>query len=166
MKLKSILTLSILALTSQIILANEIMVGSKNPDELFTSKNPKLHSNKQVVYHIVKDLLEANQWSEAYKYISNEYIQHNPNAESGLNNVVKFFTEVLKVKPTPIPNKITKSKIISVTAEGDLVTVAYVREVTDEKNPANKYTTTWFDMWRIKDGKAQEHWDPATLLGK
>ena len=26
----------------------------------------------------------------------------------------------------------------------------------------NAYTTTWFDMWRIKDGKADEHWDPAT----
>ena len=21
----------------------------------------------------------------------------------------------------------------------------------------------WFDMWRIKDGKADEHWDPATI---
>jgi predicted SnoaL-like aldol condensation-catalyzing enzyme len=25
------------------------------------------------------------------------------------------------------------------------------------------YTTTHFDMWRIKDGKADEHWDAATL---
>jgi len=23
------------------------------------------------------------------------------------------------------------------------------------------YTTTWFDMWRFVDGKADEHWDPA-----
>ena len=21
----------------------------------------------------------------------------------------------------------------------------------------------WFDMWRIKDGKADEHWDGATI---
>ena len=21
----------------------------------------------------------------------------------------------------------------------------------------------WFDMWRFVDGKADEHWDPATL---
>jgi predicted SnoaL-like aldol condensation-catalyzing enzyme len=42
------------------------------------------------------------------------------------------------------------------------VTVAYVREMKDPKDPAKNYTTTWFDMWRFKDGKADEHWDPAT----
>jgi len=35
--------------------------------------------------------------------------------------------------------------------------VAYVHELTG-------YTTTWFDMWRFKDGKADEHWDPATRV--
>ena len=70
-------------------------------------------------------------------------------------------TEVVKAKPSAIPEKM-KSKIVSVVAEGDLVTVAYVREVKDPKDPARTYTTTWFDMWRIKDGKADEHWDPAT----
>jgi predicted SnoaL-like aldol condensation-catalyzing enzyme len=43
-----------------------------------------------------------------------------------------------------------------------LILVAYVRELKDPKDPAKTYTTTWFDMWRFKDGKADEHWDPAT----
>jgi LysR family glycine cleavage system transcriptional activator len=30
-------------------------------------------------------------------------------------------------------------------------------------NPSQSYTTTWFDTWRFVDGKADEHWDPATL---
>jgi len=55
-----------------------------------------------------------------------------------------------------------KSKIVAVLAQGDLVVVAYVRERQDSKDPTLKYTTTWFDMWRFKDGKADEHWDPAT----
>jgi predicted SnoaL-like aldol condensation-catalyzing enzyme len=25
------------------------------------------------------------------------------------------------------------------------------------------YSTTWFDTWRFVDGKADEHWDPATI---
>ncbi len=29
--------------------------------------------------------------------------------------------------------------------------------------PTKSYTTTWFDTWRFVDGKADEHWDPATL---
>jgi predicted SnoaL-like aldol condensation-catalyzing enzyme len=67
----------------------------------------------------------------------------------------------MKVKPTPVSEKM-KSKIVAVLAEGDLVTVAYVLDMKDPKDPTKTYTTTWFDMWRFKDGKADEHWDPAT----
>ena len=51
---------------------------------------------------------------------------------------MKYFTEVRKVKPVPIPAKM-KTKVVAVVAEGDLVVVAYVRELKDA-------TTTWFDM--------------------
>lgn len=90
-----------------------------------------------------------------------EAIFHNPPAASGRSGVVAFFTEVLKVEPTPIPTKI-KTKVVSVTAEGDIVVASYVRELKDPKDPSKDYTTTWFDMWRIIGEKADEHWDPAT----
>jgi predicted SnoaL-like aldol condensation-catalyzing enzyme len=54
-------------------------------------------------------------------------------------------------------------KVVSVVAEGDLVVVATVRELPNPSEKGKTYTTTWFDMWRIKDGKADEHWDGATL---
>jgi len=134
---------------------------SPDPESLFTSTDPKLHANKQVVMHIVRDLLEANHWSDADKYITAEYTQHNPMVASGLAPVVKFFGSRT---PTPLPDaKSWKTKVVSVTAEGDLVVVAYVRELPDPRDPAKTYTTTWFDMWRIKDGKADEHWDCAAL---
>jgi Ca2+-transporting ATPase len=44
---------------------------------------------------------------------------------------------------------------------GDLVVLAFARENTDPKDAAKKYTTTWFDMFRIEHGKIAEHWDPA-----
>jgi len=44
--------------------------------------------------------------------------------------------------------------------------VAYVRELNAAKDSSQRYTTTWFDMWRFKDGKADEHWDPATRMGQ
>ena len=65
------------------------------------------------------------------------------------------------MKPTPIPAHLTYG-IVSVVAEGDLVTVAISREQTDPSDPSKKYTTTWFDQYRMVDGKADEHWDPAT----
>ena len=138
--------------------AREPVVGGRDPDALFHSSDPTLTANKQAAEHIVKDLLEAGHWELADKYLTEGYIQYNPNAASGRAGVVKYFTEVRKVKPMPIPEKM-KTKVVSVVAERDLVVVAYVRDVKE-------YTTTWFDMWRFKDGKADEHWDAATRMGE
>ncbi len=138
------------------------VVGNPDPESLFTDPNPKLNANKQVVLHIVRDLLEANHWSDAPKYISDSYIQHNPMVPSGLKPVMDFFG---KRTPAPIPDRNSwKTKVVSVLAQGDLVCVAFAREMDDPRKPGQKYTTTWFDMWRIQDGKAAEHWDPATLM--
>jgi predicted SnoaL-like aldol condensation-catalyzing enzyme len=145
--------------------AQEPVVGASDPDALFHSTDPTLNANKQVAYHIVKDLLEAGHWELAAKYLTGRYMQHNPNAASGRDGVVKFFTEVRKVTSTPIPEKM-KTNVVSVVAEGDLVVVAYVHEVKDAEDPSKSYSTTWFDMWRFKDGKADEHWDPATRMGR
>jgi predicted SnoaL-like aldol condensation-catalyzing enzyme len=139
--------------------AQEAVLGASDPDALFTSKDPKLHANKQVAYKIIKELIEAGHWERADQYLTERYIQHNPLAASGRAGVVKFFTEVVKAKPQPIPEKM-KSKVVAVLAEGDFVTVAFARELKDPKDPGKTYTTTWFDMWRFKDGKADEHWDP------
>ena len=137
------------------------VTGSSDPESLFTSPDPKLNANKQVVLHIMRDLLEAGHWSDAPKYLTSAYIQHNPNITSGLESVMKFFGG----RPSqPIPDRNSwRTKIASVVAEGDLVVVGIVRELDDPRQPGKKYTTTWFDMWRIKDGKADEHWDYGTI---
>ena len=150
-----------LVLGSTVLCAQEPVVGAADPDALFHDKNPRLDANKQAAYHIVKDLIEAGHWNEADKWLTERYIQHNPLAKSGRAGVVTYFTEVVKAKPVPIPDKM-KSKVVAVLAQGDLVVVSFVRERDDPKEPGKKYTTTWFDMWRFKDGKADEHWDPAT----
>ncbi|MBB3946429.1 putative SnoaL-like aldol condensation-catalyzing enzyme [Rhizobium skierniewicense] len=140
--------------------AQEAVVKAADAEALFTSPDPKLNANKQVTYKIIRDLLEAGHWDKADQYLTERYIQHNPNAASGRDGVIKFFTEVLKVEKKPIPDKIS-SPVVFVTAEGDLVTVGFVREVKDPKDPTKTYTTTWFDTWRFVDGKADEHWDSA-----
>ncbi len=142
------------------VLAQEAVVAAADKEALFTSTDPQLHANKQVVYHIMRDLLEANNWDLAPLYLSDRYIQHNPLIASGRDTVVKFFTEVLKVPATPIPEKLS-TPVVFVTAEGDLVTVATVRTEKDPADPSKTYTTTWYDTWRIVDGKADEHWDAA-----
>ena len=48
-------------------------------------------------------------------------------------------------------------------AEDDYVTVMMPRKYPDPRKPGAEYSTTWFDTWRFVDGKADEHWDPATI---
>jgi predicted SnoaL-like aldol condensation-catalyzing enzyme len=144
--------------------AQEPVVGAADADARFTSPDPKLNANKQAAYHIVRDLLEAGHWDLADKWLTERYIQHNPNAASGRAAVVEFFTKVLKVKPKPIPDKLSM-KVVAVVAEGDYVVVITPRVVKDAKDPSKTYTTSWFDMWRFVGGKADEHWDGALKGG-
>jgi predicted SnoaL-like aldol condensation-catalyzing enzyme len=159
--LKVGLIMAVMLSASAIVHAQEAVVGVPDADALFHSKNPKQEKNKQAAYHIMKELLEANHWEMADKWITERYIQHNPQAASGRDGVVKFFTQVLKRQPSPVPDKLG-TKIVSVVAEGDYVIVTQPRQMKDSKDPTKTYTTTWFDMWRFVDGKADEHWDPAT----
>lgn len=156
------IAIAALALTAPAVpaAAQEPVVKAANAEALFTSPDPKLHRNKQAAYHIVKDLLEAGHWELADRYLTERYIQHNPFVASGRQAVVDFFTKVRMVVPKPIPEK-TSWAVVNVVAEGDYVTVAFVRETQDKNDPAKKYTTTAFDMWRFVDGKADEHWDGA-----
>jgi len=161
-QLKSlVIALSILFLCGMPLGAQEPVVGSKDPESLFTSKDPKLNANKQVVMHIMRDLLEAGHWDEAPKYLSARYLQHNPNVASGLQPVLAYFAG-RPSKPIPDKNSWT-TQVVAVVAEGDYVTVAIARSLPDPRDPTKMYTTTWFDMWRIMDGKADEHWDYGTI---
>ena len=138
------------------------VVAHPDPESLFSSKDKKLNRNKQAALRIMRELLQCNQWSRADQWLTNKYIQHNPMAASGLDGVKKYFIEVAKRVPTPTCTKLT-NPVVAVQAEGDHVTVLTVREIKYTDDPSTSYTTTWFDTWRFVDGKADEHWDPATL---
>jgi len=139
--------------------AQERVVASQNPDALFHSSDPQLDANKQVVYHIFKDILEGGNIQAIDRYMTARYIQHNPNIPSGHDGLKKMLS---MVKPKPISDKL-QAKVVSVVAEGDFVIVSAVQLLPDPRTPGKTYTTTHFDMWRMKDGKADEHWDEAAL---
>jgi predicted SnoaL-like aldol condensation-catalyzing enzyme len=136
------------------------VTGSPDPESLFTSRDRKLNRNKQTTLHIIRDLLEAGHWEDAPKYLTERYTQHHPGVPSGLAPLMRFFSAMPK---TTIPGpKDWKTKVVAVVAEGDLVVVATVRDLKD--STGNPYTTTWFDMWRFVEGKADEHWDGAEMM--
>jgi len=113
----------------------------------------------------MRDLLEAGHWDEAPKWLTEKYIQHNPCCANGRQTVMTFFGSLGPPKPIPDKNSWV-TKVVSVVAEGDYVTVGVARECADPRTPGKTYTTTWFDMWRFVDGKADEHWDFGTIAGQ
>ena len=130
------------------------------PDQfaLLKSKDPKLAANKKLVFDMWREVLEAGHGELAEKYMREDYIQHNPTVATGRAAFLSFLS---RRKPAEISPTI-KQKLVAITAEGDLVTLAFARELPDPKDPSVKYTSTWFDMFRIQDGKIAEHWDIAT----
>ena len=145
---------------------SEPVVGVKDPESLFKDSNPTLNKNKQAALHIERELLQCGQWERAGEWLTDAYHQHNPNAASGLKGVVTFFTQVLKVKRVDNCGPLT-AKVVAVMADGPYVTVLTATAETDNPNsPGKKYNTSWFDTWRFVDGKADEHWDPATIAAR
>ncbi len=142
------------------------VVPHPNPESLFTSSDPVLHRNKQAALHIQRNLLKCNEWGRASEWLTDAYIQHNPVAASGLAGVIYYFVEVAKrqpLSPCPALSAEDPNGVVMVSAEGDYVTILTRRIVPYADDPTQSYTTTWFDTWRFVDGKADEHWDPATL---
>ena len=147
---------------SMSVFAQEPVVGVDDPETLFVDEDPALHRNKQAALHIMRELLQCNYWDRAGEWLTDRYIQHNPNAGSGLAGVVYYFTEVINRKPTETCDELT-TDVVAVIAEDDLVTVMMPRKYPHPSNTGEFYYTTWFDTWRFVDGKADEHWDPAML---
>jgi len=161
MKLRTGLIAFAALVSSSAVFAQEPVTGRAD-ESMFTDTDPVLHRNKQTTLHIMRELLQCGQWDRAGEWLTQAYHQHNPNAASGLEGVVYFFTQVMKVPRQASCDKLT-TEITAVMAEDDLVTVLWPRSYKDPRTPGKCYTTTWFDTWRFVNGKADEHWDPATI---
>ena len=132
--------------------------ASADQDQLLASADAKLAANKRFVYDFWREVFEGAHMELADKYMAESYIQHNPNVPTGRAAFVEFFTRVRK--PVPIEARI-KAPLVAVVAEGDYVILSFAREYADPKDATKKYSTTWFDMFRLENGKIAEHWDPA-----
>jgi len=126
---------------------------------MLQSSDPKLAQNKKLLYDFWREVFEGGHLELADKYMAETYIQHNPNVPTGRKAFVDFFSRFKK--PQPITDTI-KAPVVSIIAEGNMVMISFARELPDPKDSTKKYTTTWFDMFRIENGKIAEHWDGAT----
>lgn len=141
-------------------LAQEAVKPLTDQKSMLKSHDPKLAQNKKLLYDFWREVFEAGHLELLDKYMAENYIQHNPNVATGRKAFVDFFSKFMK-EPKPIADTI-KAPVVTIIAEGDLVMISFSRELPDPKDNTKKYTTTWFDMFRIENGKLAEHWDGAT----
>jgi predicted SnoaL-like aldol condensation-catalyzing enzyme len=135
--------------------AQERVTGAADRAALFHGNDPLLEARKQVVYRIYTEIFEKGRLDLIDTYMTDRYIQHNPNIPSGRDAVKKLFRE------NPLPG--ITIPVVAVVAEGDMVVVASAMVLPHPSKPGQTYTTTHFDMWRFVGTKVDEHWDEAQL---
>jgi len=128
---------------------------SQDHAALLASDNSRLAANKRLVYDMYRIVLQAGRADRADEFIATDYIQHNPNAAQGLAGLVDY---VRSSRPERPVNDVLDLPLIHLMAEGDYVTTAFVRPEKDANGAT--YYSTWFDLYRIEEGKIAEHWDP------
>lgn len=129
------------------------VVGNPDHASMLASNDPLLAANKLIAYDMWRTLVDGLDIEASKQYIDENYIQHNPIANTGFAGIEEYFSEL--GEPREIPERIQRP-LIAILAEGDLVAMAWV----DDRET---YTTTIFNMYRIVDSKIVEHWDHGTL---
>jgi predicted SnoaL-like aldol condensation-catalyzing enzyme len=155
---RSLACLALLMAVAAAVPAQVAVQANANHEQLLASPDARIAANKRFVYDFWREVFEAGHLELADKYMAESYIQHNPNVPTGRAAFVEFFSRF--AKPKAIEPRV-KAPLVAIAGDGDLVVLSFVREATDPKDAAKKYTTTWFDMFRIEGGKIAEHWDAA-----
>ena len=122
---------------------------------LLASPDPKLAANKKLVYDMYRIVLQGGYADRAGEFIAEDYIQHNPMAGQGLAGVQEYIRKTRPERPIEAELELP---LIHLMAEGDFVMTSFVRPEKDANGET--YYSTWFDLYRIENGKIAEHWDP------
>lgn len=147
------------SLLAGVVMGNFAHAAGVDQQGMLKAQTPALEANKKLVYDFWREVLEGGHVELAEKYLTPGYIQHNPNVPTGRDGFVKFFSKL--GKPHEIAPMI-KQPLINIVAEGDYVVLSFVSQHPEPEDKSKTYNTTWFDMFRIENGKIAEHWDPDT----
>jgi predicted SnoaL-like aldol condensation-catalyzing enzyme len=148
-------------LSANNIFAQLPIVPLANQKTLLQSNDLKLAANKKLVYDCWREVLEGGHLEFVDKYLAETYMQHNPNVATGRKGFVELFSKF--AKPQPIVDTI-KAPVVAIIADGDLVVISFAAKLPEPTDSTKTYTTTWFDMFRIENGKLAEHWDGAQKM--
>ena len=104
-------------------------------------------SNKALAVNIIQDVLMGQNPSNITNYIAVDYIQHNPQIDNGLQGIQDAVAYL-----SSINNMFQYNTIHKVIGEGNFV-------LTVSEGTWNGTSNAFYDLFRMENGKAVEHWD-------
>ncbi|MCL2892525.1 nuclear transport factor 2 family protein [Brenneria tiliae] len=104
--------------------------------------------NRALVIEFYTAVLSHRNVDLAYRYLSEDYIQHNPFAATGREAFVDYFRDYFARYPQ------AESHIIRTATDGNLV---YLHVFA--KNDPQDIGRAVVDILRVDNGKIVEHWD-------
>ncbi len=107
----------------------------------------KTQTNKSIATSIIQDVLMGQNPNNITNYIAEDYIQHNPQIDNGLQGIQDAVAYL-----TSINNMFQYNTIHKVVGEGNFV-------LTVSEGTWNGTSNAFYDLFRIENGKAVEHWD-------
>jgi predicted SnoaL-like aldol condensation-catalyzing enzyme len=121
-----------------------------------------IEKNKRVVREFYEEVFHKRNLDIVDRYMHEDYIQHNPDADQGRTGFIKFHEGFFAAIPD------FRATILQLVAEGDLVYVYNRITGTHTGEGFLNYPPTGnriefeaVDMFRLRDGKLCEHWDVA-----
>ncbi len=109
-----------------------------------------MEKNKEIVKRLLDTAFNKKDAKAAAEMLTDGYIQHNPNVPTGKAGFLAAVPEFYRMFPE------MRWEMKRVWAEGDFVIVhSHYQFAKDGRGSAI------VDIFRMKDGKADEHWDVA-----
>ncbi len=101
-----------------------------------------------------RTVLMGGRLDQVEEYMTERYIQHNPDVPTGRDGFVEFFSRF--AQPGPIPEEFPATDVKF--AKGDYVVFVWERQGEDPTT-GESYDYSFFDVLRMVDGRVDEHWD-------
>ena len=104
-------------------------------------------ANKALAVSIIEDVLMGQNPNNITNYIAEDYIQHNPGIDNGLAGIQAAVDYLISIN-----NMFQYNTIHKVIGEGNFV-------LTISEGTWNGSSNAFYDLFRMENGKAVEHWD-------
>ncbi len=114
----------------------------------------KTESNRMVIQSFVQDVLIQGHFEKLDDYISQEhYVEHNPHIGDDLGELTSTLSKITNDDSISIKYE----RCHRLLAEGDFV-------LSVCEGYANLHPSSFFDLYRLKDGEIVEHWDTTEAI--